>query len=196
MIHADKVSLSYDGAPVLEDVTLSVPRGAHIALMGPSGCGKSSLLHMIAGLCKPTAGTMTVSAERLSYVFQEPRLLPWLTAAENVAVVCRNKKAASQEAEKWLRVFELDDASEKLPAELSGGMQQRVNLARALAYDCDLLLLDEPMKGLDTAMKQRILAILRDHCRGRTLVLATHDPAEAELLADSIYRFRDRTFQK
>ena len=113
--------------------------------------------------------------------------MPWRTAAENVNVVLSDQPATMPEARRWLAAVGLSEAADKFPAELSGGMKQRLELARALAYDGDLLLLDEPTKELDAETKRVIMLLLREHVKGRTLLMATHDMAEATVLAERIY---------
>lgn len=194
MIKLDNITISYGGAPVLEALSLYIPRSAHIALMGPSGCGKSSLLHGIAGLIAPAAGSVKLDTERIAFVFQEPRLLPARTALQNVNAVLADKKATLPDAAKWLDAVGLSDAKAKYPSELSGGMAQRVNIARALAYDADLLLLDEPFKGLDEARKAELMALITEHAKGKTLVLATHDRTEADALCGTVLTFQNGTF--
>ncbi|MCD7749443.1 MAG: ABC transporter ATP-binding protein [Oscillospiraceae bacterium] len=194
MIYYDSVTLTYDGAPVLEDFSLHIAPGAHIALMGRSGCGKSSALNLAAGLLTPSAGSVRVEAKRLAYVFQEPRLLPWLTAAENMNAVLSDKPETMPRALEWLAAVGLADAAGKYPAELSGGMRQRVNLARALAYDGDALLLDEPLEGLDKPLQAEMLSLLRRCTEGKTLLLATHDHAQAQALDCRILKYQDKAF--
>ncbi|MCD7844613.1 MAG: ATP-binding cassette domain-containing protein [Oscillospiraceae bacterium] len=194
MIFYDAVTLAYDGTPVLEGFTLHIAPGAHIALMGPSGCGKSSALNLAAGLLAPSSGAVRVEAKRLAYVFQEPRLLPWLTAAENVNAVLSDRPETMPKALEWLAAAGLEGAAEKRPAELSGGMRQRVNLARALAYDGDALLLDEPLEGLDKPLQEEMLSLLRRCTEGKTLLLATHDPAQAQALDCRILKYQDKAF--
>lgn len=194
MIRLENVSLAYERKPVLTGLTLHIMPGAHIALMGPSGCGKTTLLQLIGGLLSPDGGTAVVHARRTALVFQEPRLLPTRTALQNVNAVLGDRKATRREAERWLSLVGLSDAADKYPAELSGGMAQRVNIARALAYDADLFLLDEPFKGLDEARRGAIIDLLREHTVGKTLVLATHDRAEAEALCSEILLYKDGTF--
>ncbi len=194
MIYFAGLALAYDGVQVLESLTLHIAPGECAALMGPSGCGKSSLLNLTAGLIHPTAGSVTVNAGRIAYAFQDPRLLPWLTAAQNVNAALSDRAATMPQAMEWLEAVGLADAADKLPRELSGGMRQRVNLARALAYDGELLLLDEPTKGLDADLREDIWALLQAHSRGRTVLLATHDIQEAEALADRTYTYQNKTF--
>lgn len=194
MIRFEAVALAYEDRPVLTGVSLHAAPGEHIALMGPSGCGKTSLLRLAAGLISPTAGTVERGAGRLAYAFQEPRLLPWLTAAENVNAALEGGAASMPRALEWLDAVGLAQAADKLPRELSGGMAQRVNLARTLARDGELLLLDEPLKELDEALREDILALLQRHTAGKTLLVTTHDIRVARALADRVYTCRNGTF--
>lgn len=194
MIRFDALALAYDGKPILTGVTFRAAPGEHIALMGPSGCGKTSLLRLAAGLISPTAGTVERGARRPAYAFQEPRLLPWLTAAENVNAVLEGTAAYMPAALRWLDAVGLAGAADRFPRELSGGMAQRVNLARALARDGDLLLLDEPLKELDEALREDILSLLERCAAGRTLLITTHDIRTAQALADRIYVYQNGTF--
>ena len=195
MIYFENVGLSYGESSVLEDLTLYVSPGEHIALMGPSGCGKSSLLNIAAGLLPPGTGRVRINTRRIAYVFQEPRLLPWLTAAQNVNAVLSDKPATMPQAMQWLEAVGLADAADKLPRELSGGMQQRVNLARALAFNGELLLLDEPSHGLDEDLQESIWSLLKRHTQGKTLLLVTHDRQEATQLADRVLTYQNKTFE-
>ena len=196
MIQLKNITLSYGGQTVLKDQELTAAPGARIALMGPSGCGKTSLLRLVAGLLKPTDGTIRIRAERISFLFQEPRLLPWLTAAQNVNAVLSDRTETLPVAQKWLQAVGLEDAAEKFPRELSGGMQQRVSLARALAYGGEILLLDEPLKGLDTDTKADMIKLMQTHAAGKTLLLATHDREEAAALTDTLYIYHPNRFHE
>ena len=196
MLELKNVSLSYGDLRVLRDVSLRLAPGERIAVMGPSGCGKTSLLRVIAGLQSPDSGTVERTAQRLSFVFQEPRLLPWRTAAENVNAVLSDRAQTMPQALAWLERLELSDARDQYPAALSGGMQQRVAIARALAYDAPVLLLDEPFRGLDAALRQRVTALVADAARAKTLVLATHDAADAAALGCAVYAYADGAFRR
>ncbi len=193
MIEIKNLSIAYGGESVLENVYISIAKGEKVALMGPSGCGKTSLLRTAAGLLEPASGSVEISG-RISCVFQEPRLLPWLTARENVNLVLSDSPATIAEADKWLAAVGLAEAADKLPAELSGGMQQRLSIARALAYGGDILLLDEPLKGMDAALREDIAALIRREAQGRTVLLITHHEDEAKALADRVYVYRDKKF--
>lgn len=192
MIEIKSASVSYGEARVLEDCSLSLPDGSRSALMGPSGCGKTTLLGVAAGLVRPQSGSAEVSGS-VSYVFQEPRLFPWLTAEKNISVVLEGERA--DEALRWLALAGLSDCAGKYPDEMSGGQQQRVSICRALAADRDILLLDEPLKGLDASLHADIAALIKKCSAGKTLLLVTHSPDEAALLADDVYIYNDRRFE-
>ena len=189
MLELKNVSLCYGDLRVLRDVSLRLDPGERIAVMGPSGCGKTSLLRVIAGLQSPGSGTVERAAHRLSFVFQEPRLLPWLTAAENIRLVLPDAHRGD-DAAAWLSRFGLSDAADKLPAELSGGMQQLVSLARALVCAPDLLLLDEPFKALDAAAKQNAITAVFDGTDA-AVILVTHDVREAEAIGCRVIDFTE-----
>lgn len=172
MLELSHIHKSFGEKPVLQDFSAHIPTGIH-AVTGPSGIGKTTLLRIIAGLEKYTG---TVAGEgRVSFCFQEPRLLPWYTAEENVAIVS-NKDAART----LLAAVGLEKELSAYPAQLSGGMQRRVSLARALAAPFDTLLLDEPLAGLDGETAEIVLAIIRGKTEGKTVLFVTHDIALAE----------------
>lgn len=189
MLELKNVSLSYGDLRVLRDVSLRLAPGERIAVMGPSGCGKTSLLRVIAGLQSPDSGTIERTARRLSFVFQEPRLLPWLTAAENIRLVLPDAHHGD-DAAAWLSRFGLSDAADRLPSELSGGMRQLVSLARALVCTPDLLLLDEPFKALDAAAKQNAITAVFDGTDA-AVILVTHDAREAEAIGCRVIDFSE-----
>lgn len=177
MILLKNIVCAYDGKLVLNGLSLSLPETGVVALTGPSGSGKTTFLRLLAGLLLPASGSVEgMDGKRVSMAFQEDRLIPWLTALENVALVCADESRARE----TLGRLELADALEKRPDELSGGMQRRVALARALCYGGDVLLLDEPFKGLDDALKARVAECIRGVFP--LTVIATHDMNEAELL--------------
>lgn len=189
MLELKNVSLSYGDLRVLRDVSLRLAHGERIAVMGPSGCGKTSLLRVIAGLQSPDSGVVERTARQLAFVFQEPRLLPWLTAEENVRLVLPDAHHGDDSAA-WLLRFGLSDAADKLPAELSGGMQQLVSLARALVCTPDLLLLDEPFKALDADAKRNAIAAVSGGTDA-AIILVTHDAREAEALGCRVIDFSE-----
>ena len=193
MIEIKNLSLRYDGEAVIENFSLTLEKGDKIVLMGPSGCGKSSLLSAVAGLIVPEKGGIKTDG-RISFVFQEPRLLPWLSALENINAVLSDSSASLAEAERWLSAVGLGSDSEKLPSELSGGMQQRVAIARALAYGGDILLLDEPSKGMDADTKAAVWELIRSAAEGKTSILVTHDEDEARSFGGKILHYENKRF--
>jgi NitT/TauT family transport system ATP-binding protein len=184
MITWQNVTLTYRDnktvKTVLDDVTLHIPAGKTTVIMGPSGCGKTTLLRVAAGLIAPTSGNVTRETERISYLFQDPALLPWLTAAENVNLVLSDSKKTLPVAIEWLARVGLEGEENTYPSALSGGMRQRVALARALSTDADLLLLDEPFRGMDEVLHARMRDLIRECRQGKTTVIVTHDPSDAQ----------------
>jgi NitT/TauT family transport system ATP-binding protein len=184
----------------VSDVSFDVKPGRFVVLVGPSGCGKSSLLMMMAGLRHPTSGTILVSGapikdpdpNRVGVVFQEPSLFPWLTAEENVefpltlrGVAKKDRRVKAQEA---LQLVGLEGFGQRHPHELSGGMKQRVSIARGLVQDPPVLLMDEPFAALDEqtrmTMGDELLRIWA--ATGKTIVFVTHSLTEAVYLADEV----------
>lgn len=161
--------------------------GELIAIMGASGCGKSTLLNLIAGLLKPSVGEITSDFQKISYAFQEPRLFPWLTAEQNIQAVLP-RQTPKDEIQKALSFVGLSDAEGLYPSQLSGGMKSRVSLARALAYNGDLFLLDEPFSALDEDLHRVLCQKLRDSLKekGTTAILVTHSLEDAQIFGDRI----------
>ena len=181
MIHLSHVSAGYPEKKVLENLNISLPDAGAVALMAPSGFGKTTLLRVLAGLKAIDAGTVTgLENKKVSFLFQEDRLLPWVTAQKNVELVSDLEKAKY-----WLNQMEIPDGFQ-MPREMSGGMQRRVALARAMAFGGDVLLLDEPFKGLDEALRERIAGRIKDNFP--LTILSVHDAVEAELMGAKIIR--------
>lgn len=179
--------------PVLSDINFSVSSGKFVCIVGPSGCGKSTLLRIVTRLMKPSSGNVTVSDEvKFSMVFQNFALFPWLTVLENVSFGLEmagvNVKTARRKAMKYIEEMGLKGVEDKHPKELSGGMKQRVGIARALAVEPNLLILDEPFSALDvfTARKLRsdLLSIWRKN--NLTVLMVSHLIEEAVELADEV----------
>ena len=192
MLEFRSVSLSFGDQQVLRGVSFTLPAGGRLALMGPSGCGKTTLLRLAAGLLEPDSGEVLRPDAGAAVVFQEPRLLPWLTAEENVNLVLSDSSATLPQARAWLGKLGLADAAGKYPAELSGGMQRRVALARALALGRELLILDEPFSALDEEQREGAQRLVAE--QGCAILLATHDEREAAALGCRILRWRDGAF--
>jgi NitT/TauT family transport system ATP-binding protein len=184
---------AYLGRTVLDQVDLAVGSGEIVALVGPSGCGKSTLIHVAAGIVQPLRGRVDTGYARHGMVFQEPRLMPWATARDNIAYPLRLAGLARRDRRRRAEEIagrvslELEDL-DKFPIELSGGMRQRVAIARALANQPDFVFFDEPFTALDVALKRRmqdlVIAAAREASFGAVFV--THDLFEAVRIADRI----------
>ena len=185
----ERLSFSFDQKQVFQDLNLEIEHGCITALMAPSGKGKSTLLRLIAGLLKPQSGHIDTDAQSIGIMFQEPRLFGQLTALQNVSLVIQDKGISKQRALQLLDAFGVADAANKYPEELSGGMAKRVSLARAIAYDTDILLLDEPFSALDNDTKQSVMAAAKPFLQGKTVLLVTHDIQEATSFADHIIQW-------
>jgi NitT/TauT family transport system ATP-binding protein len=212
LMHVSRSFVAPDGGEyrALDDVSLTIPAGAFVAIVGPSGCGKSTLLNLAAGLLAPTGGTVRVSDvaltginRRATYMFQQDALLPWKDVRENVALgltfagVARAEARARAEA--WLARVGLTAFARHFPAQLSGGMRKRVAMAQNWIIDRDVLLMDEPFSALDIHTRQRmegeLLALWADSGSNgapagssarKTIVFVTHDLEEAIALADEV----------
>lgn len=192
----ENVSRSFGALEILRDVTLEVQRGEFVAVVGPSGCGKTTLLNILSGFDKPSRGRVVCNGQ-LRMVYQQGGLFPWQTAAENIRIGLRHVRdeaARKQQLEQLLSMIGLVGFEHHYPRQLSGGMRQRVELARALAGETDLLLLDEPFSALDYLTRLRLRGelarLLRE--RPRTVVLVTHDIEEAAQLADRVVVLSER----
>jgi nitrate/nitrite transport system ATP-binding protein len=200
-LELSNVSKSFHGTSVLKDVSLSIEKGEFVAIVGYSGAGKTTLISLIAGLLQPDTGTMTLNDLEITepgpdrgVVFQNYSLLPWLSVYENIHLavdqIFPNWSAAKkqQHVERHIAMVNLTPAREKKPGELSGGMRQRVSVARALAMDPQILLLDEPLSALDAltraTLQDEVSRIWQEN--RKTVVLITNDPDEGIYLADRI----------
>ena len=194
------------GPVVLDHVSLEVTEGEFVCLLGASGCGKSTLLSVLAGLDQPTGGSVTVNGGRAALMFQEPALLPWLTASRNIELALKlgggrfggrsvaAREARRTEAARLLSLVRLDSAAGKRPHELSGGMRQRVALARALAQQPRVLLMDEPFAALDAITRDllhdELVRVWRE--TGVTVVFVTHNVREAVRLGQRVLLMSSR----
>ena len=205
------VTLTYRGVSggvlALKSTTLTVQRGEFAAVVGPSGCGKSSLMKLVTGLVRPDCGDITIFGDKVrgpvkiaGMAFQNPNLLPWRTVIDNVLLPLeivqpyrqnfrRHKARYREQADALLRTVGLGGFGERFPWELSGGMQQRASLCRALIHEPSLLMLDEPFAALDAFTREELWCVLRDLWQkiNFTVILVTHDLREAAFLADTIH---------
>ncbi|HZK87879.1 MAG TPA: ABC transporter ATP-binding protein [Anaerovoracaceae bacterium] len=187
---------------IFEDFSISFADRKVTSIIGPSGCGKTTLLRMIAGLEPYEKGQISgINQRSISYVFQEDRLLPWLNVFQNIELVLKSKfppKESKLKVQEVLAQLDLSEAAEMMPDELSGGMQRRVAIGRALAYDADIILLDEPFKGMDSKLKNEVLPQLAAvwEKAEKTIILVTHDIADARELSDIVYELFGRPLKK
>jgi ABC-type nitrate/sulfonate/bicarbonate transport system ATPase subunit len=186
----EDASLSFDAIAVFRHLSLEIFRGEFVAVVGPSGCGKTTLLNLFSQFIRPSAGKVECDG-RIRMVYQHDGLFPWQSVAENIALGLRHLRDRAErrrQLDEMLRLIGLEEFADHYPHQLSGGMRQRVELARALAGDTDILLLDEPFSSLDYLTRLRMrneLARMLEQ-RPRTVVLVTHDIEEAAQLADRI----------
>ncbi|HZG63684.1 MAG TPA: ABC transporter ATP-binding protein [Rubrobacteraceae bacterium] len=191
--------------PALKDVNLSVEEGSFVCLLGPSGCGKTSLLRLIAGFRKPTSGLITLDGEPITgpdrqrgVVFQQPTLYPWLTVQKNVEFGLKMRKLPREErreiARRCIDTVGLQEFTQTYPYELSGGMKQRVAIARVLANDPRLVLMDEPFGALDAMTKEQMQQWVRGIWKTmhKTVVFVTHDIDEALMLGTKVVVMTNR----
>jgi ABC-type nitrate/sulfonate/bicarbonate transport system ATPase subunit len=195
-LRVENVSLSFGTVEVFQNLSVDIERGEFVAVVGPSGCGKTTLLNLFSQFIKPSSGKV-VCAARARMVYQHDSLFPWQTVSENIALGLRHindNAERSRQLSDMLRLISLEGFANHYPHQLSGGMRQRVELARALIGDSDILLLDEPFSSLDYLTRIRLrneLARMLDKLP-RTVVLVTHDIEEAAQLADRIIVLSDR----
>ncbi len=193
------VNVRFGNVTALGDINLPIREGEFVAVVGPSGCGKSTLMHVIAGFTKPTGGRILLNGKPITkpgadrtVVLQQATLFPWLSVRGNVELGPRSRGVSKQECDRlvdhYLELVGLSHAKDRRPYELSGGMQQRVSLARALANDTKILLVDEPFGALDALTRDRMQReIVRIwHETGKTVLFITHDVEEAAFCATSI----------
>lgn len=187
---------SYGDLQVISDFNMSFSSGKIHCIFGPSGCGKTTLMNILAGVINADKGCIEgLEGKSFAYVFQEDRLLPWATIGENILFVLENRysRAEAQERlDKYISLVELSQFKSHYPDELSGGMKQRASIARALAYGGDVLIMDEPFKGLHFELKKALMDFIIScrYQRKNFFFFITHDVEEALSLADEIYIFQ------
>ena len=188
--------LGADKVVALENVNLSISGHAFVSIVGPSGCGKSTLLNILSGIDVPTSGGVSITQDgkpaRAGYVFQAARLLPWRSVMDNMLFVQKERNDATrQRCQRYLEMVQLGDKGGKFPGELSGGMQQRVGIARAFSTEPDVLFMDEPFSHLDAitarTLRKELHTIWAE--TGKTVVFVTHDVGEAVELSNRILVF-------
>lgn len=201
MIKCKNITKKFGNLLVLDNINLTIREGEFVIVLGPSGCGKSTLLYILACFEKPTEGKVFIRDEEVKkpgrdrgFVFQDYALFPWKTVLGNVMSGLKNKKDKQKIAQEFIDKVGLTDFTHEYPHKLSGGMKQRVGLARALAYDPEILLMDEPFGALDAQtrklMQQELLKLLKSF--NKTIVFVTHSVIEAVYLADRVVVFSKR----
>lgn len=194
----DHIHKRFEELYVIKDLNIKVEEKRLICILGPSGCGKTTLLNIISGVINPDQGNISGLADKsITYLFQEPRLLPWKTVEQNIDFVLKDKLTRNQRSEtinRYLNMVHLSEFRDYYPSKLSGGMKQRVAIARAFAYPADVLLMDEPFKGLDLQLKNSLIQDfiniwLNDQ---RSVFFVTHDISEALLMGEEIFILTER----
>ena len=176
-VHLGHIHMAFGEKQIFSDLSLSFDFPGQYAILGPSGRGKTTLLRLIAGLEKPLSGKISLPQDaHIAFCFQEDRLLPWKTVLENIMLVCCDP----EKARFWLDQVGLAGEETSYPHTLSGGMKRRASLARALAYDGDVLLMDEPFRALDEQTHAQMLALVRRAAENKLLILVTHDENDAD----------------
>jgi NitT/TauT family transport system ATP-binding protein len=202
----ERVTKTFGQVPVVSETSLGIGRSSLVVFLGPSGCGKTTLMRMAGGLDTPTSGVIRLDGEAVSgpdrrrgMVFQSYSSFPWLTVEGNInfGMHYRNDLSASERAERvqhYLRLIGLEDFAKSYPNRISGGMRQRVAIARSLAAGSDVLLMDEPFGALDALTRERLQVELRQIQleEAKTIIFVTHDVEEAVFLADRIILFSAR----
>lgn len=208
MIKIESLSFSYNSLPLFVDFSLEIARGETWAILGPSGCGKTTLLYLLAGLRFPTSGSVEIDSERLTrprprsgLILQDYGLLPWSTVRENVGLGLKVRDFYGDDGKHapidfrpasnvsyWLERLGIDDVADKYPAQISGGQRQRTAIARTLALEPDLLLMDEPFSSLDAITREDLQNLTLSLCAEKqlTLVVVTHAIEEAAMLGKKI----------
>jgi NitT/TauT family transport system ATP-binding protein len=202
MIRFQKVSKAFDGLSVIKNISFELKSHETAAFLGPSGIGKTSLLRLAAGTLKPDSGTIEIGSSRIGYIFQDHRLLPWKTAEDNIALVLRASGQSQVEAQKkarwWMDRLGLKGFYGYYPGQLSGGMIQRVSIARAMAVEPEIMLMDEPFSSLDEDLVDSLLRELKIVLKENrsTAIYVTHDFVEALSLADRMFLLNSEGFRE
>lgn len=192
VLQIKSLNKKYEEISLYQDFSITFEEGTITCILGPSGCGKTTLLNMIGRTVLPDSGTFDgFNGKVLSYIFQEPRLLPWKTVKENIEFVLDDSINADEPkalVDQFIKLVELDNFANYYPAKLSGGMRQRASIARAFAYKSDIILMDEPLKGLDIKLKLNLIKTFAKLWKAdkRTVIFVTHDVDEALLLGNEI----------
>ena len=187
MIEIKNLSFSFGNEVIFQNLNAVVPSVGVTCFIGKSGTGKSTLVDIIIGLKKVQSGEIVNTFKKTAVVFQDDRLLPWCSVYDNVKLV-----SDSETAEKCLSLVKLSDSLDKYPDELSGGMKRRCALARALAFNSDLLILDEPFNGIDDETKEDIIDIIKDFSKDKAVIFISHNKDEINKLGDRVVEIGEK----
>lgn len=192
MIELNCLNFKYHTDYIIKDLSVTFPKNQISCILGPSGSGKTTILNIISSLLKPSSGNLNCPDETFSYVFQSHTLVPWLTVWENMKFILKPVIPASDLDEiitKYLSLVDLDEYRDMFPRELSGGMKQRLSLARAFAYPSTCLLMDEPFTGLNPGLRENLYSVFLDLWKidNRTVIFISHDIDEALFLSKHMY---------
>lgn len=181
-IRVNNVFKGFNGQQVLDNISVSFPKGVITCIMGPSGAGKTTLAYLLMGLSEPDSGEISgLSGKRIAAVFQEDRLIEHWDAIRNIMLVC-NKDVTKETVERHLSEIGLTEYEGKLVKALSGGMRRRVAIVRAILSEAEVLLMDEPFKGLDEELKAQAINYVKEKTKGKTVIIITHDRDEVVML--------------
>lgn len=189
-IKVNSINKSFNGQQVLNNITMSFSEGLVTCIMGASGVGKTTLAYILMGLLEPDSGDITgLSGKRISVVFQEDRLIEHWDAIKNIMLVSK-KDVTKEKIERHLLRIGLTEYEDKPVKALSGGMRRRVALVRAILSEYDVLLMDEPFKGLDEELKRQVINYVKENTKGKTLIIITHDKDEVTMLEAKLITMR------
>lgn len=183
LLRLENIGKTFGSEQIIKNFNMDINTGEYISILGSSGCGKTTLLKIIAGLLQPEFGKIERQCKRLGFVFQDDRLIPWRNVLRNVSIVSDSEKAL-----KYLKAVGLNNSRTKYPFQLSGGMRRRVNIARAMAYEPDIILMDEPFSSLDIVTREKVMNLISDiwNKENIAVLMVTHDPFEAAALSTRI----------
>jgi NitT/TauT family transport system ATP-binding protein len=193
MIKFEHVSIGFNGKKVLNDISFNIESHESVSILGPSGSGKTTLLKLIAGTLQPDEGTIELKSRRLGYVFQDHRLLPWRTALDNILLVLKSSETDRskmvERARAWMKLMKLEKYYNYYPRQLSGGMMQRVSIARALSVEPEILLMDEPFSSLDNPLADSLLRQVKKVLANyrTTTIYVSHDIVGALSIAQRLF---------
>jgi len=189
MIKLENLSKSFGDRLVIDNLNAVIKDNQITCISSASGAGKTTLLRIIAGLENQYTGSVS-GVQKVSVTFQEDRLFPWLTARQNIEIVSDSAKTQT-----LLKQMQLTNEADKYPNELSGGMCRRVSLARSLAVQSDVLILDEPLKGLDTELKEKMYSLILENSKSKIVIMTTHETVDVARLADRVISFSSNGFK-